>query len=367
MRASGGLSSIGAACALIAAVMVATAPVTVTAASVMETPRRGARLQEDTCVTAGCATDDSCNDDDADTTCTTPASYVCAAQLPGLNVCESPELDAMLPCWMSDLEGTLALNEISIPATHDTMAKGVSACFQEGQGGFVFTQAWSLRTMLDAGVRALDIRLRHENDIFTLEHGAISLPYAFNEDVRDVLEAFLSDNPTETVIMIYQINELDSNTRTAEETFEESMAENADLWLSSSTVPTLDEARGKIVLANDMSSVEQNEFELEGFEGISGKKALVRDFFSDGAPVSDTLRLNYLSATGATLTSVHPLTVAAGLRSIFEGTNEVVFEFSAGCLGVVMMDYIGEDAIAHIVAQQGTTAPTWDAPVTTSS
>lgn len=140
MWASGGLSSIAAAFALVAAVMVAAAPVTVTATGAMETPRRGARLQDTCGVTAGCATDDSCTDDDADTTCTIPASYVCAAQLPGLNVCESPELDAMLPCWMSSLEGTLALNEISIPATHDTMAKGVSACFQEGQGNLVFTQ-----------------------------------------------------------------------------------------------------------------------------------------------------------------------------------------------------------------------------------
>ncbi|CAN0116205.1 unnamed protein product [Laminaria digitata] len=206
--------------------------------------------------------------------------------------------------------------------------------------------------MLDAGVRALDIRLRHVDDIFVLEHGVFLLDYAFNEDVRDVLEEFLADNPTETVIMFYQINDQGPNTRTADETFEESMGVNADLWLSGSTVPTLDEARGKIVLANDMSLLEQNEFELEGFAGISAKKVLARDFFADGAPVSDTFRVNYMSGTGTVENAVHPLTVAAGLRGIFEGTNEVVFEYSAGCLGVVMMDYIGEDAIAHIVAQQ---------------
>ena len=131
------------------------------------------------------------------------------------------------------------------------------------------------------------------------------------------------------------------------------MAVNEELWLSGSTVPTLDEARGKIVLANDMSLLEQNEFELGGFDEISAKKDLARDFFSDGAPVSDTFRVNYMSATSPdTVVTVHPLTVAAGLRNIFQGTNEVVFEFSAGCLGVVMFDYIGEDAIAHIVAQQ---------------
>ena len=66
-------------------------------------------------------------------------------------------------------------------------------------------QTWSLRTMLDAGVRALDIRLRHVDDAFTLEHGIIELPYTFDDDVRDVLETFLTDNPTETVVMFYQV------------------------------------------------------------------------------------------------------------------------------------------------------------------
>lgn len=147
------MSSTGAAFALIAAVVAVTTPATVTAASGLETPRRAMetphrprarRLQDtSTCtgVTAGCATDDSCNDDgEVDSTCPDPTSYVCEAQLPGLNACESPPLDSMLPCWMSDLEGTLALNEISIPATHNTMAKGISACFQDGQTDLIHTQ-----------------------------------------------------------------------------------------------------------------------------------------------------------------------------------------------------------------------------------
>ena len=62
-------------------------------------------------------------------------------------------------------------------------------------------KTWSLRMMLDAGVRALDIRLRHVDDSFTLEHGIVELPYAFDEDVRDVLQAFVSENPTEAVLV----------------------------------------------------------------------------------------------------------------------------------------------------------------------
>lgn len=229
-------------------------------------------------------------------------------------------------------------------------------------------QAWSLRTMLDAGVRALDVRLRHKEDLsLVLEHGIVELPFAFDEDVRDVLVSFLSDNPSETVVMFYQINDL-STTVPAEDTLRDSMTavtgEFSDLWIDGSAIPTLDEARGKVVLPMDMHHLEQNEFNLGTFDAISGKKTLIREFFleeeeeededgdqcsaanSDG---SGPFRLNYFSGTG---TYVFPLTVAAGLKSIYKGTNEVVFEFSGGCLGVTMFDFVGEDAIAHVVAQQ---------------
>lgn len=102
---------------------------------------RRAALQEESCgVTGGCATADSCNDDGLDGDCAVPAAFVCEHQLPGLSVCESPPLAAMLPCWMSAIDGTLTLSEISIPGTHDTMAKGSSACHQDGLANLVHTQ-----------------------------------------------------------------------------------------------------------------------------------------------------------------------------------------------------------------------------------
>ena len=102
--------------------------------------RRAARLQAECGVTGGCATLDTCNDDDYAGNCDTPARYVCEHQLPGLNVCESPPLETMLPCWMSSLDDGLSLSEISIPGTHDTMDKGSSSCLQSGSGNYIHTQ-----------------------------------------------------------------------------------------------------------------------------------------------------------------------------------------------------------------------------------
>lgn len=202
--------------------------------------------------------------------------------------------------------------------------------------------------MLDTGVRALDIRLRHVDDEFILEHGVVALPFAFNPDVRDVLVSFLADNPSETVLIFYQVNDVGPNTRTWQETLQASMDEVPGIWMTGSTVPTLDDARGQIVLANDMPRVEQNEFQ-QSWSTIGDKKSLIREFYEEGEPQSDLLRLNYLSGTGLFML---PLTVAAGVRCVYPGTNAIVFEFEAGCLGITMMDFVGEDAVAHIVEQQ---------------
>lgn len=100
-------------------------------------------LQAAACgVTGGCGTLDTCNDEGYEVECAIPISYVCEHQLPGLSVCESPPVSSMLPCWMSEVDGALSLNQISLPGTHDTMAKGITACLREGVANHVHTQVF---------------------------------------------------------------------------------------------------------------------------------------------------------------------------------------------------------------------------------
>lgn len=129
--------------------------------------------------------------------------------------------------------------------------------------------------MLDAGVRAVDIRLRHKPDLsLVLEHGIVELPYAFDEDVRDVLASFLADNPSETVVVFHQINDLAAGVP-AEDTLRGLMEAYPDLWLDGSTIPTLDEARGRVVVAESMGRESQDEFDLGTFGAVSEKKVRV--------------------------------------------------------------------------------------------
>lgn len=104
------------------------------------TEKNNVHLEEEVCgVTGGCATFDAC-DGDGNDECKVPDAYVCENQLPGLSTYESSPSSTMLPCWMSSVDGNLRLSKISIPGTHDTMAKGFSACLQDGQANYVHTQ-----------------------------------------------------------------------------------------------------------------------------------------------------------------------------------------------------------------------------------
>lgn len=124
------------------------------------------------------------------------------------------------------------------------------------------------------------------------------------------------------------------------------------------------QARGKVVVANEMKRKEQNEYKLSWDKSkgqnengtltmTPDKQKLIRGFFDDGKPETNFFRLNYFSGHGYRGTPfIYPMTVAGGDPEVFGGTNHIIFEFSSGCLGVTMFDYIGEDAIAHIVRQQ---------------
>ncbi len=98
--------------------------------------------------------------------------------------------------WMDDVPGSLRLSELSLPGTHDTMARF--------GGDAVACQTLTLREQLDAGIRVIDIRLRQHEDYFELWHGTSILSYqyaVFGADVLDVIIDFLQDNPSETVLM----------------------------------------------------------------------------------------------------------------------------------------------------------------------
>ncbi len=144
--------------------------------------------------------------------------------------------------WMTSLDGNLPLSQFSIPGTHD------SGALVEPISGTAKCQNLSIADQLNAGVRFLDIRCRHINDAFAIHHGAIYQNMNFT-DVLNATIGFLNANPGETVIMSVKEEHTPSgNTRSFEATFDSYVAQNPSKWQLGSGIPTLTQARGKIVL-----------------------------------------------------------------------------------------------------------------------
>ena len=144
--------------------------------------------------------------------------------------------------WMSSANGRLGLSEFTLPGTHNAGA------LHEPFPGTARCQDLSLGEQLNGGVRFLDIRCRHLNDAFVIHHGMVDQKLTFT-DVLNTVDRFLSRNPTECVILSVQEEHTPSgNTRSFEATFHSYTARTPGRWVLSPGIPTLDQARGKIVL-----------------------------------------------------------------------------------------------------------------------
>lgn len=144
--------------------------------------------------------------------------------------------------WMTPLNGTLPLSQFSIPGTHDSGAR------VEPIAGTAKCQNLTIAEQLAAGVRFLDIRCRHIDNGFAIHHGQVYQNINF-ADVLNSTIGFLNSNPGETVIMsVKEEYDASNNNRSFEATFDSYVAQAPSKWLLGSGIPSLDAARGKIVL-----------------------------------------------------------------------------------------------------------------------
>ena len=117
-------------------------------------------------------------------------------------------------------------------------------------------QAKSVGDQLEAGIRYLDIRLGVEEEGLRLMHGFTScktgpMPRSAPLDLDALLEqcyAFLTEHPTETVIFAVKQEHGDESVKEFETALATTIDRDADFWLLTDRIPTLGEARGKLVL-----------------------------------------------------------------------------------------------------------------------
>ncbi|MEV4948210.1 phosphatidylinositol-specific phospholipase C [Streptomyces sp. NPDC053755] len=146
--------------------------------------------------------------------------------------------------WMAGHGDPTPLQKLTIPGTHDSGARF--------GGLWAACQNTTIAQQLDSGIRFLDIRCRVTGGSFAIHHGAAYQNMMFG-DVLVACAAFLAAHPSETVLMrVKQEYSTDSDT-----VFRQIFDDYLDVrgWRSlfriGDGLPTLGEARGKVVLLAD--------------------------------------------------------------------------------------------------------------------
>lgn len=165
-----------------------------------------------------------------------------AVQRPDYDDTSNPEF--LNPSWMSSIPDNQPLSAVTMPGTHNTMAL---------YGGvYAECQSWSLANQLRAGIRFLDVRVRHVNGNLTIHHG-VSYQRAHFGHVLEGVADFLREYPTETVLM--RVKEEYSETNDIYGAVVDYIHRYAhwDLLWHSRLVPTMGMARGKLIILQDFS------------------------------------------------------------------------------------------------------------------
>uniref|UniRef100_A0A6B2LE14 Phosphatidylinositol-specific phospholipase C X domain-containing protein n=1 Tax=Arcella intermedia TaxID=1963864 RepID=A0A6B2LE14_9EUKA len=165
-------------------------------------------------------------------------------QRPEYDSTPSPSVEE--PDWMSNLDDKTSLAELSIVGTNHSV--GLTG------GDAVQTQAWTLDKQLRAGVRAIDIHVRHHYDDLVIYVGNVSQSQTYKE-VEDTCIEFLKENPSEFILLSVQkdIEELEPHARTYYNEIKFRADQQAMYYWKNSGMPTVGQVRGRIVLIGNLA------------------------------------------------------------------------------------------------------------------
>ena len=155
--------------------------------------------------------------------------------------------DLRLDNWMEFVNDDVRLSRLNIPGTHNSGAlHDLPTIFASGTAK---CQDLTIKEQLEIGVRYLDIRCRHIDNVFTIHHGRVYQKQNFG-DVLNTCYSFLARHPSETIIMsVKREHTSENNTRSFVETFNERyLSRRPSRWYLGDTIPALGDVRGKIVL-----------------------------------------------------------------------------------------------------------------------
>ena len=276
--------------------------------------------------------------------------------------------------WMAGVNDTTKLSEINIPGTHDSSSLYI---FPQH---FLQTQDTDITQQLLNGYRFLDIRVELGNDGLEMCHSfgrcrtkanMFSKTLKFREVTQKVKE-FLEQYPSETVIFCIKAENSDDDVSMVSSQIKEIIEEDPNLWYTGTTIPTMEQARGKIVVArryeadygmnfewddqgsdiyyqNPMSESQINDTEYlevqDRYNYDTNSKLKAVEYSLENCPASeDTFVLNYLSTTnGSSLP--YPRKYANELNGALNGLSLTQGKY----YGTVIVDFADSETADKII------------------
>jgi hypothetical protein len=203
----------------------------------------------------------------------------------------TPVVDTTRVDWMAQVPDLMLLSELSIPGTHDSHAFwGCTWPFVDPE--CVTCQSIPFDEQLKAGIRAVDIRIRHWFDHTWVYHGVCTQACglggcsAYEEfgvpchcgGILPACVGFLQEHPTETILIRFKQEctvtsavacRCDHNTRSFSEAIEHALETYAAGYVyqwpddGCEGMPTLGQVRGKIVVLQNF----QGDYEVGPYAG----------------------------------------------------------------------------------------------------
>ncbi|MFD7069528.1 phosphatidylinositol-specific phospholipase C [Streptomyces sp. NPDC059913] len=146
--------------------------------------------------------------------------------------------------WMGAIPDATALRALTIPGSHDSGARY--------GGPWTECQNTTIAEQLDSGIRFLDVRCRITGGSFAIHHGASYQNLMFG-DVLGACWDFLAAHPTETVLMRVKQEYSEESDAAFGAVFDDYLDNRGwrPLFRIGSSLPSLGESRGKVVLLAD--------------------------------------------------------------------------------------------------------------------
>lgn len=254
--------------------------------------------------------------------------------------------------WMGSIDGSIPLAGLTIPGTHDTCALRNLP--------FVQCQTYGPAAQLAMGVRFFDLR-PSDSPGMQIFHGPVDVEHSLF-DVLTTCRKFLTAHPSETIMVLIKQEHTDSDASTFGVRWKKTTRSFPDILYTSSHLPSLGKARGKVVVITRAAGVPgvawskavvSDDYEVNSAEDARDSKwPTVRKALEKASTASRyTLHATFCSGTGAPRPWADPGDINDVIDPLLRTWLNKRTTRNGEHLGVVLVDFATKEKIEQIAAR----------------